>query len=207
MGWFGAISAMAPGEPCKALRLLAQPRRASLLAALLLAACAPEPRLTYDLSPAAGIAAKGGRGQLAVLMPEAVQPANSDRIVVRTGAQSVAYLTGAQWADNLPSLIQSRLIETFQNAHLLRSVGKPGMLADYSLQTTLRRFELDAAQGEAVVEMTAQLIGPSGRIAAGRLFAAREPVASAAPGAVAAGLDAALRTVMREIVAWAAPKI
>jgi len=73
---------------------------------------------------------------------------------VRYDPQSVAYLTGAQWADKLPSLVQSRLIESFQNAHLLREVGRPGMLADFNLQTSIRRFELDTAQSAAVVEIS-----------------------------------------------------
>ena len=139
---------------------------------LLLAACSSAPLATYDLTPAEGFAARAGRGQLAVLLPDATLPANSDRIVVRTNPQSVAYLSGAQWADKLPSLVQSRLIESFQNAHLLRAVGRPGMLADFSLQTSIRRFELDAARSEAVVEISAQIISSSGRIVGGRIFAA-----------------------------------
>jgi cholesterol transport system auxiliary component len=140
-------------------------------------------------------------------LPDATLPANSDRIVVRADPQSVAYLSGAQWADKLPSLIQSRLIESFQNAHLLRAVGRPGILADFSLQTSIRRFEFDAARGEATVEISAQILGQSGRIIAGRLFSGTVPVVSADSSAVAAALDAALAKVMREIVIWTAPKI
>jgi len=174
---------------------------------LLLAACSSAPLATYDLTPAEGFAARAGRGQLAVLLPDATLPADSDRIVVRTNPQSVAYLAGAQWADKLPSLVQSRLIESFQNAHLLRAVGRPGMLADASLQTSIRRFDLDAARGEATVEISAQILGQSGRIIAGRLFSGTVPVASADSSAVASALDAALRQIMREIVIWTAPKI
>jgi cholesterol transport system auxiliary component len=178
------------------------------LPAFLLAACASAPKLTYDLNPvASGFAARGGHGQLAISVPDATLPANSNEIVVRTGPQSVAYLSGAQWADKLPSLIQSRLIESFQNAHLLRAVGRPGMLADATLNTTLRHFDFDAARGEASVEISAELVAASGRIVAGRLFSANVPVASSEPFAVAAALDAALARVMREIVLWTAPKI
>jgi cholesterol transport system auxiliary component len=174
----------------------------------LLAACSSVPPATYDLTAATGgFAARAGRGQLAVLLPDAILPADSDRIVVRANPQSVAYLAGAQWADKLPSLVQSRLIESFQNAHLLRAVGRPGMLADVSLQTSIRRFELDAPRGEAIVEISAQIIGPSGRITAGRLFSGNVRVPSSDPSAVAAALDAALARVMREIVIWTAPKI
>ena len=174
----------------------------------LLAACSSAPPATYDLSAATGdFAARARRGQLAVYLPEATLPADSDRIVVRANPQSVAYLAGAQWADKLPSLIQSRLIESFQNAHLLRAAGRPGLLADFSLQTSIRRFELDAARGAAIVEISAQIIGPSGRIIAGRLFSSSVPAPSSDPAAVAAALDTALAQVMREIVTWTAPKI
>ncbi|MGH6847228.1 MAG: ABC-type transport auxiliary lipoprotein family protein, partial [Methylocella sp.] len=173
-----------------------------------LAACSSAPPATYDLTSATGgFAARAGRGQLAVLLPDATLPADSDRIVVRTNPQSVAYLAGAQWADKLPSLIQSRLIESFQNAHLMRAVGRPGMRADFSLQTGIRRFEFDPARGEAKVEISAQILGQSGRIIAGRLFSGTVPVASADSSAVASALDAALRQIMREIVIWTAPKI
>jgi cholesterol transport system auxiliary component len=174
----------------------------------LLAACSPAPRATFDLTAVSGgFAAHAGRGQLAILRPDATLPADSDRIVVRADPQSVAYLTGAQWADKLPSLVQSRLIESFQNAHLLRAVGRPGMLADFSLQTSIRRFDLDTARGEATVEISAQILGQSGRIIAGRLFSGTVPVASSDPSTVAAALDAALAQVMRDIVTWTAPKI
>jgi cholesterol transport system auxiliary component len=178
------------------------------LAFSLLATCSSAPLATYDLTAASGgFAARAGPGQLAILRPDATLPTDSDRIVVRADTLSVAYLTGAQWADKLPALVQSRLIESFQNAHLLRAVGRPGMVADFSLQTSIRRFELDAARSEATVEISAQILGQSGRIIAGRLFSGTVPVASSDPALVAAALDAALARVMRDIVIWTAPKI
>lgn len=205
MGYFGFVRAMILDR----FRLA---RRRSLFPILLagsslVAACSSAPLATYDLTPAKGFAARAGRGQLSVLLPDAILPADSDRIVVRTSRQSIAYLSGAQWADKLPSLVQSRLIESFQNAHLLRAVGRPGMLADYSLQTSIRRFELDAARDEAAVEISAQIIGPSGRIVGGRIFAANVAAPPSDPALVASALDAALAKVMREIVLWTAPKI
>ena len=87
------------------------------------------------------------------------------------------------------------------------AVGRPGMLADVSLQSSIRRFELDTGRGEAVVEISAQIVGQSGRIIAGRLFSGNVPVASSDPAVVAAALDAALAQVMHDMVIWTAPKI
>jgi cholesterol transport system auxiliary component len=208
MSYFGARSAPFLGHFCGAPGCNFFQVLIAALPALLLGACASAPKLTYDLNPIAGdFAVRGGHGQLAISVPDATLPANSNEIVVRTGPQSVAYLSDAQWADKLPSLIQSRLIESFQNAHLLRAVGRPGMLADVTLNTTLRHFDFDAARGEASVQISAQLIAASGRIIAGRLFSAHVPVPSSEPPTVAAALDAALARVMREIVLWTAPKI
>jgi cholesterol transport system auxiliary component len=208
MGYFGAFRAAVLRAFHVARSLRPFVILFAALPAVLLTACAAAPKATFELTSAVGgVAARAGRGQLAVLMPDATLPENSDRIIVRTGPQSVAYLTGAQWADRLPSLVQSRLIESFQNAHLLRSVGRPGMLADFNLATTIRRFELDAARGEAAVEITAQLTSAGGRIIAGRLFAANVPAPSSDSDAVVRSLDTALRQVMREIVRWAAPKL
>lgn len=208
MGYLRLVRAFNLDQPRLARLRRLLPVLLAGLSSSLLASCSSTPRATYDLTPAdGGFAARAGRGQLVVLRPEAIQPADSDRIVVRAGPQSVAYLTGAQWADKLPSLVQSRLIESFQNAHLLREVGRPGMLADVSLQTSIRRFELDAARSETIVEISAQILSQNGRIIAGRLFSSNVPVASSDPPAVAAALDAALAQVMRDIVIWTAPKI
>jgi len=177
-------------------------------AAIWLAACSSTPKLTYDLNSASGVfPARGAKGQIAIPVPEATLPANSNSIVVRTGPQSVEYLSGAQWADKLPPLIQSRLIESFQNAHVVRAAGKPGMLADATLQTNLRRFDFDPSRNEVFVEISAQLARADGRVIAERLFSAACPALSTEPAAVAAAFDAALGRVMREIVLWAAPKI
>jgi cholesterol transport system auxiliary component len=179
------------------------------VAIVVVAACSTPARLNYDLSAADGsFAARAARrGQLVVLEPTAILPADSERIVIRTGPDAVAYLTGAQWTDQLPVLVQTRLIETFENAHLLRAVGRPGMVADYNLRTDIRRFEVDVTKAEALVEMSAKLIGSSGRILAGKIFSATASAARDDATTVTRALDAALAEVMREIVTWTAPQI
>jgi cholesterol transport system auxiliary component len=208
MGYFGAACALILERLRLPRGLRSFPNLAVGIPAFLLAACASAPKATFDLSPASGsFAARATQKQLAISLPESTLPENSDRIVVRADAQAVAYLEGAQWADKLPLLVQTRLIESFQNAHLLRAAGRPGMLADFTLETLIRRFELDPSRGEATVEISAQLTDVGGRARATKLFAASFAAPSIAPDAAAMALDAASREVMREIVLWAAQKV
>lgn len=174
----------------------------------LLAACSA-PRTVFDLTTVSeNFTARLGRpGQLAVAEPTAIFPVESDRIAVRAADDSVSYLAGAQWSNNLPRLIQTRLIQSFENAHLLRSVGRPGIAADYTLKTDLRRFELDVARSQTVVEIAAQLVKADGRILAGRIFSANMPVAADEGATVAKALDLALSMAMRQIITWTAPQI
>lgn len=182
-------------------------RSLSLAATLGLAACASPPPPTFDLTaPSGGLSARGGR-QLAVTEPVALETLNSQQIVVHDSAGAVSSLSGAQWSDKLPALVQTRLIQTFANAGQLRRVGRPGdgTIAAYQLATELRQFYITAGTGEAVVEIAARVIDAStGQVVSARIFTAKAPVTGALSGpAGAAALDAALGAVLRDIVRWA----
>jgi cholesterol transport system auxiliary component len=173
-----------------------------------LAACAASPRASYDISAATGgFPARAPRGQLAVLEPVAIEPVLSDRIVVRTSPATLAMLEGGQWVDRLPVLVQARLVESFENSHLLRGVGRSGIVADKILSTEIRRFELDSTKAEVTVEIYARLSGSDGRAVGGRQFSARVPVVGDNPTLVAVALDTALNEVMRSIVTWTVQKV
>jgi cholesterol transport system auxiliary component len=178
----------------------------------LLSACASAPPpATFDLTaPSKGVPGRPLRGQLIVSEPSASSPLDSDRIVIRTGPLSLALLKDTQWVDPLPALVQSRLIQTFENGHLLRSVGYPGqgITADYVLDSEIRRFDVDSATGQATVEISAKLINAaSGRVLAAQIFSGQAPGAAADGASASAALDSALGQVMKQIVAWTAAKV
>lgn len=186
----------------------------ALLFALGIAACGSldKPPATFDLTaPSMVKPARGGRAQLVVAEPVATQIINSDRIMVRPKDGQVSYLAGVQWADRLPALVQTRLIQTFENAHRIGSVGRPGdkIVADATLVTEIRTFELDLSGGPtAVVEITAKLVSEStGRIVAAELFRAAVPSAGTGGPQASTALDEALQTVLRAIVPWASSRV
>lgn len=174
---------------------------ATLLAGL--AGCGAPASPAFDLSAGHQRVEGGISGQLVVTEPAALQPLESERIIVKDAAGSVSYLGGAQWSDRLPRLFQTRLIETFENASRLKAVARPGegITGDYQLNTELRAFQFEAGRGEAVVSVAIKLIAvPTGRIVRAQIFTGRAPVASSNGPEVAQALNRALSTVLLDIV-------
>jgi cholesterol transport system auxiliary component len=184
----------------------------AMAVATLVSACSTPAPSTFDLSAPSNVKpARGGGAQLVVASPSALQVIDSDRIMIRGRNGEVSYLPGAQWADRIPSLVQTRLLQTFENAKRIGSVGRPDdkIVADATLVTEIRSFEIDTSAGAtAVVEISAKLVVEStGRIRAAQLFSARSPASGVNGQQASAALDQALQTVLREIVAWASPKV
>ncbi|MBX9757962.1 MAG: ABC-type transport auxiliary lipoprotein family protein [Beijerinckiaceae bacterium] len=179
----------------------------SLGLSLALAGCSGSPLLTYDLTAPRTAPARPLSLQIVISEPSAVAPLDADRIVVRSPTEGLTVLPGAQWSDRLPELVQSRMIQAFENARLLKAVGRPSdrLVPDYNLISEIRRFEIEAARGEAVVEIAVKMVGDrSGRITAARVFEGRAPSSASSGAEATAALDAALGHVLRELVSWTA---
>lgn len=175
--------------------------------ALLLAGCAGPTPTTYDLSAPRDVG-RGGGGRVAMVVaePSTVQALDSDKIVVKDSAGALSFAGGGQWADRVPKLVQTRLIQTFENAGRLAAIARPGerIVPDLQLNTDIRSFNIDTAAGAAVVEITAKLVGDrSGKVQRAKLFQARVPASAGDAGAAAQALDRALSQVLVEIVRWA----
>lgn len=186
-------------------------RMAAMALALGLAGCVSRPEATFDLSAApAARPLRAMGGQVAVREPVATAPADSDRIVVRPTPDTRATFQGVQWAERLPHLVQTRLLQSFENAALTRFVSRADgrIVAQYVLHTEIRRFDVDLNRREAVVEISVRLVEEAGgRIVAAKLFSARLAPAGEDGPSAAAALDAALGEVMGEIVGWTAARV
>lgn len=192
-----------PSLLCRRLRALSLAAAGSLLLAGCGGGSAPT---TYDLSAPRDFGRiGGGGGVLIVAQPTAVQALDSDRLIVKDSSGALSFLGGAQWADRVPNLVQTRLIQTFENGSRIAAVGRPGerIVPDFQLNTDIRAFNIDAASGQAVVEITAKLIGDrTGKVQRARLFSARVPAGAEGAGAAQA-LDQALSQVLIQIARWA----
>ena len=183
----------------------------ALLAGPLAACGAGGDMATFDLTATPeAIAPARRRGQLLILEPIAPAPLDSDRLIVRPTPDTVATLKGAQWSDALPRLVQTRLLRSFEDSHMLQAVARPGtgLEATHALSTEIRRFDIDVTAGEAVVEVSARLVSSgAGRIEAARIFSARAPASAKDPTGAAMALDASLARVSRDLIGWAAGKV
>lgn len=190
------------------------PSRASLCAILFacaaLSACGGVPqRDSFDLSGDRGkTLAHPLRKSLLVAEPQATQPIDSDRIIVRTGPNKVAHLAEAQWVDRLPRLVQSRLIAAFDVGRSTGSVVRPGEPAERVLATEIRRFEIDVASEQAVVEIAAKILDARGAaVGKGRVFLGQAPAPHSTGPAATQALEEALSAALRQIVRWTAAEV
>lgn len=178
------------------------------LTAALLAGCGTTAKNdTFDLSASAASATgpSAKNKQILIADPTALKALNSDQIVIRVSPSEIQYLARAQWSDTLPRMVQSKLVEAFENSGKLGGVGKPGqgLAIDYQVVSDIRSFEIDAASGnKAVVEISVKILNDrNGTVRAQEVFRATAPAGAGNPGFVK-GLDRAFTAVTDQIVGW-----
>ncbi|MEL6947718.1 MAG: ABC-type transport auxiliary lipoprotein family protein [Pseudomonadota bacterium] len=198
--------------PSAALRLMPS-LAAFLLLAVMLSGCAlfgktPDPKDTYELrTPAVSSAGVGGtRAQLLVKLPTALKALNSDRMILRPTASSITYLSGTQWSDTLPRMLQAKWVAAFENTASTGATAKPGdgLVIDYQLVIDIRRFEIDQTGAEtARLEVSVKLLTDSnGKVLRTRVFKASAPVRGTENADYVAGFNDAFSTLTRDVVRW-----
>jgi len=164
--------------------------------------------VSYGLSaipaPAAPAAPLGK--QLAVADPSALLAYDSEKVLSQNQAGQLEPLGTAKWSDTVPKLMQTKIIQSFENYGSLGEVNRPieGVTPDYQLLTDIRRFQIvQAPEPEAEAEITAKLVASDGHVAAARIFSAREPVQSKEEAEAARALNAAFGSIVTNLVGWA----
>ncbi|WJH40135.1 ABC-type transport auxiliary lipoprotein family protein [Aliirhizobium terrae] len=162
---------------------------------------------TFDLSLTPTAAGPSARNrQILVPEPTAVKMLDSEQVVVRVSPSEVQYLANSRWGDRLPRLVQSKLVEAFENSGRLGGVGKPGqgLAIDYQVVTDIRSFEVTTdGTRVATVEISAKILNDrNGTVRASSVFKATSPVSGSANSAFVEALDRAFAKVGAEIVDW-----
>jgi cholesterol transport system auxiliary component len=168
-----------------------------------------KPPITYDLVAPRSFAgaAKPTPWQLLVYEPTATSALDTSRLMVRPKADQVSYYKGIAWSDRLPRLVQTRMIETFQNSGAVKAVSPSS--GQYALATELRAFQIDVTSGRAAAEIDifAKLINTSnGRVVATKGFSSRVAAKTDAPGDAIAALNQAFTEVLQDTTTWVASR-
>lgn len=167
---------------------------------------------TFDLSITPNGNGPSARNrQILVPEPTAVKLLNSEQIVVRVSPSEVQYLANSQWGDRLPSLVQAKLVQAFENSGKLGGVGKPGqgLAIDFQIVTNIRAFEVSTDSPRiATVEIFAKLLNDrNGSVRSQSVFSATAPVSGEENRDYIQALDRAFAEVVTEIVDWSLKSI
>jgi cholesterol transport system auxiliary component len=176
----------------------------------LLPAGAAPPKL-YTLTPATDFPPDGAHvaWQLLVDVPASAVALDTDRIALSRSATTIDYFADAAWTDRAPLLVQSLLVQSFENSGRITAIARESLAlrADYILRPELRHFEAEYAGGgtpSAHVQIGAKLVKmPERTIVAQQRIDTRAPARENQTPAIVEAFNAALHEAMRKLVDWA----
>ena len=172
----------------------------------------PAPHL-YRVTPKSTYPANLPHPSVQILVDVPLAPAGLDttRIALSHSAVSIDYFADSEWTDRLPQLVQTALLESFENSRAITAIDREsiGLRADFILKTEIRHFEAlyDSPNGPPVVwvAIIARLVAPSGReIVAQSSFERREQASANEIPRIVLAFDEALGAVIKDIVVWTA---
>jgi ABC-type uncharacterized transport system auxiliary subunit len=188
-------------------------KTSAVLLCLGAAACGPLVSFGDDAPPAsrfrltaipADAPAKAHTGTLRLEDFEPAAELATDRITITDGAQGIAYVQGARWADRPNRMLRQLLSEHFAAAG--RTVVGPAqveVVADQRLSGRLAAFAVDRASLTATVTVDVTLTRRTALVGAQRISASAK-AASDTPADLARALNSAANSAAQQLVAWAA---
>ena len=170
-----------------------------------------EPPKLYVLTPKSTFAPDLPKvdWQLTVEVPIAEAGLNTARIALKRTPISLEYYERANWIDTAPIMVQTLLVESFENSGRIVGVGRQSIAirSDFSLITDLREFQAEYDRGavpEARVRLNAKLVRMPERVIVGVTTVERLQKATGTDiVSVIEAFDIALGKTMKRIVEWA----
>lgn len=188
-------------------------RSACLALVLLVAACGVVPDFKgpsnlFNLTPKSSFDPGLPRVQWQLVIDEPVAAGGLDtaRIAVMPTPIEVKYLADASWTERAPRMVQTLLVESFENSGTIVAVGRQaiGLRSDFNLKTEIREFQVESFGARQVrVRLNAKLVRqPRQEIVVSRSFEATQPVSGSGMQAAILAWDDALGSVLRQVVEW-----
>jgi len=145
--------------------------------------------------------------QLVVEEPQASGVLSTQRIALTRRDMRIQYYAGARWTEAAPRMIQTLLVESFENTGKIVAVGRQAVTlrSDFNLKSELREFqsELGGVLPKVRVRINSKIIKmPKRKIIASRTFERLVEAEDAGMDAVVRAFDKALGKVIKRIVEW-----
>jgi cholesterol transport system auxiliary component len=202
-------AAIKPWQRTGAMIGLALALLPALAACSLLAGSNTEPNL-YELSPKSTFPEHLPtiNAQLLVQTPAASAGLTSARIAIKLKPETLEYVENAAWTDVAPNVVQTLIIESFDNVNKVKGVAREGsgLRVDFLLKTDLREFQAELYKGRpksVLVRISAKLVRWRTReiIASFRIWR-RVPLKNTKIDSIVEGYNEALGKVLKRLVTW-----
>jgi phospholipid/cholesterol/gamma-HCH transport system substrate-binding protein len=143
---------------------------------------------------------------LVVPEPTTLMGFNTDKILLQPSEGESVPVANARWGDNLPILMQARVIQSFENAGYAKSVSRTrdGVAGDYQLILDIRRFGIStsAQPPSAEIDFIAKLVDKDGKIVNASTFQGSAPVKGEGPQAYVVAVDEAFVKLAQDLIGW-----
>ena len=146
--------------------------------------------------------------QLVLEPPVADAGLNTTRIALQRSPTQLQYYARSGWADRAPLMVQTLMVESFENSKKIVSLGREavGLRADFILKTELRELQavyFNGALPESWVGINVKLVQmPRRAIVASQSFESRITASADRLPEIIQAFDEAAGKVLRRIVEW-----
>jgi len=146
--------------------------------------------------------------QLIIEEPLAPTGLNTARIALHRKIVELEYYALAGWTDRAPAMIQTLVVESFENSSKILAVGRKslGLRSDFVLKLELREFQAEYngdGPPDAHVRINAKLVRmPQRAIIGSQRFEASIKASADNLDDIALAFDEALGKTLKELVGW-----
>ena len=146
--------------------------------------------------------------QLVLEVPVADAGLSTTRVALQMSPTQLKYYARSSWTDRAPLMVQTLMIESFENSKRIVAVGREsvGLRADYILKSELREFQAEYYHGtlpRVRVAINAKLVQmPRRTIIGSESFEATAEAKADSPEDIIIAYDEALGSVLKDLVGW-----
>jgi phospholipid/cholesterol/gamma-HCH transport system substrate-binding protein len=164
------------------------------------------PPISFDITVPKVPRAKMQRPMLAVAEPTTLIVLDTQKIILRSATGARTQMPGnVQWADTLPKLVQSRIMQALENAASAKTIVRTAdnLTAERQLLLEIRSFDLVTGEKtEAMVQIAARIVAEGNQVIDAQVFAATALAQSADGAIAAAAFNKAFGSVAVDLVVW-----